>query len=76
MVAPWAVALFAAGGTSLAGGEGSIVGTVIGAFIISTLSDGLQMLSVPQEWQTLITGGIIILAVYLDIIRRRSAAQA
>src|SRR2546428_12158221 len=59
------------GGTSRSGGEGTILGTVIGAFIISTLTNGLRILSVPQEWQTVVTGGIVILAVYLDIIRRR-----
>lgn len=66
-----AIAAAVIGGTSLAGGEGSILGTVIGAFIISTLTNGLRILSVPQEWQTVVTGGIVILAVYLDIIRRR-----
>ena len=55
----------------LSGGEGTILGTVIGAFIISTLTNGLRILSVPQEWQTVVTGAIVILAVYLDIIRRR-----
>jgi ribose transport system permease protein len=59
------------GGTSLSGGEGTILGTVIGAFVISTLTNGLRILSVPQEWQIVITGAIVILAVYLDIIRRR-----
>src|SRR5258707_3993796 len=68
-----AIAAAVIGGTSLAGGEGTIVGTIIGAFIISTLGNGLQILSVPQEWQTVITGVIIILAVYLDILRRRAA---
>jgi ribose transport system permease protein len=67
-----AIAAAVIGGTSLSGGEGSIMGTIIGAFIISTLTNGLRILSVPQEWQTVITGGIVILAVYLDIIRRRS----
>jgi len=66
-----AIAAAVIGGTSLAGGEGTILGTVIGAFIISTLTNGLRILSVPQEWQTVVTGGIVILAVYLDIIRRR-----
>lgn len=66
-----AIAAAVIGGTSLSGGEGSILGTVIGAFIISTLTNGLRILSVPQEWQTVVTGGIVILAVYLDIIRRR-----
>ena len=58
------------GGTSLSGGEGSIPGTIIGAFIISTLTNGLRILSVPQEWQMVVTGAIVVLAVYLDILRR------
>ena len=67
-----AIAAAVIGGTSLAGGEGSIFGTVIGAFIISVLTNGLRLLGVPQEWQITITGIIVILAVYLDILRRRS----
>jgi ribose transport system permease protein len=66
-----AIAAAVIGGTSLSGGEGTILGTIIGAFIISTLNNGLRILSVPQEWQIVITGVILILAVYLDIIRRR-----
>lgn len=66
-----AIAAAVIGGTSLSGGEGTILGTIIGAFIISVLTNGLRIMSVPQEWQTVITGGIIIIAVYLDIIRRR-----
>lgn len=66
-----AIAAAVIGGTSLSGGEGTMLGTIIGAFIISTLTNGLRILSVPQEWQTVVTGGIVILAVYLDIIRRR-----
>lgn len=69
-----AIAAAVIGGTSLAGGEGTILGTVIGAFIISTLTNGLRILSVPQEWQIVVTGGIVILAVYLDIVRRRRQA--
>ena len=69
-----AIAAAVIGGTSLSGGEGSILGTVIGAFIISTLTNGLRILSVPQEWQTVVTGGIVIIAVYLDIVRRRRQA--
>jgi ribose transport system permease protein len=66
-----AIAAAVIGGTSLSGGEGSILGTVIGAFIISTLTNGLRIMSVPQEWQTVVTGGIVVLAVYLDIVRKR-----
>ncbi|MCX6046131.1 MAG: ABC transporter permease [Chloroflexi bacterium] len=66
-----AIAAAVIGGTSLSGGEGTILGTIIGAFIISVLTNGLRILSVPQEWQTVVTGGIIVAAVYLDIVRRR-----
>ena len=66
-----AIAAVVIGGTSLSGGEGSILGTIIGAFIISTLTNGLRIMSVPQEWQIVITGAIVVLAVFLDILRRR-----
>jgi ribose transport system permease protein len=66
-----AIAAAVIGGTSLAGGEGTITGTIIGAFIISVLTNGLRLLGVPQEWQITITGVIVVGAVYLDILRRR-----
>ena len=66
-----AIAAAVIGGISMSGGEGNMLGTIIGAFIISTLTNGLRILSVPQEWQIVVTGLIIMSAVYLDIIRRR-----
>jgi ribose transport system permease protein len=66
-----AIAAVVIGGTSLSGGRGTILGTIIGALIISVLTNGLRILSVAQEWQTVVTGVIIILAVYADILRRR-----
>ncbi|GHV75194.1 ribose ABC transporter permease [Spirochaetia bacterium] len=66
-----AIAAAVIGGASLSGGEGSIFGTIIGAFIITVLTNGLRMLSVPQEWQMVITGLIVIGAVYMDIARRK-----
>ena len=66
-----AIAAAVIGGTSLAGGEGTITGTIIGAFIISVLTNGLRLMGIPQEWQITITGVIVIGAVYLDILRRR-----
>lgn len=66
-----AIAAAVIGGVSLSGGEGTILGTVIGAFIMSVLINGLRILSVPQEWQTVVTGLIVIFAVYMDILRRR-----
>jgi ribose transport system permease protein len=66
-----AISAVVIGGTSLVGGVGTILGTVIGAFIVKTLADGLQLVNVPQEWQIVATGVVVILAVYLDIVRRR-----
>jgi len=66
-----AIAAVVIGGTSLSGGTGTIIGTIIGAFIISVLTNGLRIMSVAQEWQTVVTGVIIILAVYTDILRRK-----
>jgi len=66
-----AIAAAVIGGASLSGGEGSILGTIIGAFIITVLTNGLRILSVPQEWQMVVTGIIVIGAVYMDIARRR-----
>jgi ribose transport system permease protein len=65
-----AIAAVVIGGTSLAGGKGSIVGTVIGALIISTLNNGLQIMSIPQEWQNVVLGVVILVAVYADMIRK------
>ena len=69
-----AIAAAVIGGTSLSGGEGSIVGTIIGAFLISTLRIGLSVAGVPDQWKSVITGLVVIGAVYLDILRRRSRA--
>jgi ribose transport system permease protein len=69
-----AIAAAVIGGTSLSGGEGSISGTIIGAFIISTLTIGLSIVGVPDQWKLVITGLVVIGAVYLDILRRRRRA--
>lgn len=68
-----AIAAVVIGGTSLTGGKGSIVGTVIGALIISVLNNGLQIMSIPQEWQNVILGCVILVAVYADMARKRAA---
>jgi ribose transport system permease protein len=66
-----AIAAVVIGGTSLSGGVGTILGTIIGAFIMSVLTNGLRIMSVAQEWQTVVTGIIIILAVFADNMRKR-----
>ena len=68
-----AIAAVVIGGTSLSGGAGTILGTIIGAFIMSVLTNGLRIMSVAQEWQIVVTGLIIILAVYGDILRRKKS---
>lgn len=64
-----AIAAAAVGGTSLSGGKGSIVGTFFGALLLQALRIGLIVIGVDTFWQYIATGGIIIAAVYLDIIQ-------
>ena len=59
------------GGTSFSGGVGTIVGTVIGAFIISVLNNGMSLLEVPTFYQLIIKGCIIILAVWFDVLSKK-----
>lgn len=54
------------GGTSLAGGRGTIGGTILGAFVIGVLSDGMVMMGVSEFWQMVIKGLVIVLAVIVD----------
>lgn len=68
-----AIAAVVIGGTSLSGGRGTVLGTLIGALIMSVLTNGLRVMSVAPEWQTVVTGVIIIVAVYADQLRRRAA---
>ena len=68
-----AIAAVVIGGTSLSGGKGTILGTVIGALIISVLNNGLQILSIAQEWQSVILGIVILVAVYADMVRKKEA---
>ncbi len=66
-----AIAAAVLGGTSLAGGRGTIGGTIVGAFVIGVLGDGLVMMGVSQFWQMVIKGVVIIAAVVLDQMQRK-----
>ena len=66
-----AIAAVVLGGTSLAGGRGSIGGTLIGAFVIGVLNDGLVMMGVSSFWQKVIKGAVIVLAVIIDQVQAR-----
>jgi erythritol transport system permease protein len=66
-----AIAAAVLGGTSLSGGRGTIAGTLVGAFVIGVLGDGLVMLGVSSFWQMVIKGLVIIAAVVLDQMQQR-----
>ena len=64
-----AVASAVIGGASMRGGHGSISGSILGAFILGVLMNGLNLLNVNQNWQTFATGLVVILAVWIDKMR-------
>ena len=71
-----AIAAAVLGGTSLAGGKGSIGGTLLGAFVIGVLNNGLVLMGVTQFWQTVIKDMVIVLAVVIDQLQQRAQKQA
>ena len=70
-----AIAATVLGGTSMAGGSGTIVGTIVGAFVIGVINDGMTMCGVTEFWQKIIRGGVIILAVVIDQTQRNLQAK-
>ena len=67
----YAIAAAVIGGVSLAGGIGSLWGTIIGVFVISVLKTGLLSMELPVQWQQVLIGVVVILAVLLDVVRTR-----
>ena len=70
-----AIAAVIIGGTSMAGGSGKLGGTLIGALIIGILNNGLNLMGVNSDWQYIIKGAVILLAVYVDFIRNARKAK-
>jgi ribose transport system permease protein len=71
-----AIAAVLIGGTSLFGGAGSLSGTVVGAVTLTLVVNAMNLLAVDANWQPLVTGVIVILAVWIDVmIRRRAEAR-
>lgn len=68
-----AIAAVVIGGTSLAGGEGKITGTIIGALIIGVLNNGLNLMNVSPFYQSIVKGLVILIAVLLDKKGRKKA---
>lgn len=70
-----AIASCVMGGTSMAGGAGSVVGTLLGVFVMSLLKTGLPFIGFQANWQQIITGLVLILAVALDVMKNRRLAR-
>lgn len=70
-----AIAAVIIGGTSMSGGVGTMSGTLIGAFLMSVLKNGLMSMGLQGHYQTFFTGLVVILAVLLDIYRNKKAAE-
>lgn len=71
-----AIAVVVLGGASLFGGVGTIGGTIIGAFVLGVLSNGMVLLGISDFWQTVITGAVIIFAVVIDQLQRQAEKTA
>lgn len=71
-----AIAACVIGGTSLMGGAGTIVGAVIGALVMASLDNGMSLMNMESFWQYIVKGGILVLAVYVDIYSRQRKKQA
>ncbi|MCI8578180.1 MAG: ABC transporter permease [Lachnospiraceae bacterium] len=71
----FAIAAAVIGGASLSGGKGNMIGTIIGAFIIGILNNGLNLIGLSSFWQQVAVGCVIILAVFLDVIRVKLKSQ-
>ena len=67
-----AIAACVIGGASLAGGVGTVFGAVIGALIMASLDNGMSMMDVPAFWQYIVKGMILLLAVWMDAITKKS----
>ena len=70
-----AIAATVLGGTSMTGGSGTIIGTIVGAFVIGVINDGMTMCGVSEFWQKVIRGMVIILAVVIDQTQRNLQAK-
>ena len=70
-----AIAAVVIGGTSMSGGSGRLGGTLIGALIIGILNNGLNLMGVNSDWQYIVKGAVILLAVYMDFIRSSKKAK-
>jgi len=71
-----AIAACVIGGTSLVGGAGTIAGAIIGALVMASLDNGMSLMNLESFWQYIVKGGILVLAVYVDIYNRNRKKTA
>ena len=71
-----AIAACVIGGTSLAGGRGRIVGSIIGALIMVSIDNGMSMMNIQAFWQYIVKGLILIIAVWIDLASKNRAVVA
>jgi ribose transport system permease protein len=68
-----AIAAVLIGGASLFGGAGTLAGTLVGAVTLTLVVNGMNLLAIDANWQPLVTGAIVILAVWIDVVTRQRA---
>lgn len=71
-----AIAAVVIGGTSMSGGEGSLIGTVIGTMLIGVIANGMNLLLIPTGPQRMVTGSIIVIAVIVDVLRKKANSKS
>src|SRR5205823_11367097 len=71
----YVIAAVVVGGTSLTGGQGQIFGTLIGAFVIAVIRNGMNLMDVEPYTQKVLLGLVILAAVLIDLARRRTRLQ-
>jgi len=68
----FAIAACILGGTSTLGGVGTIFGAMIGSLIMASLTNGLQIMNVPSSWQYVVSGAVLVVAVYVDMVMKKN----
>ena len=68
----FAIAACILGGTSTLGGAGTIFGAMIGSLMITSLTNGLQIMNVPSSWQYVLSGAVLVIAVYVDMAMKKN----
>ncbi len=69
-----AISAVVLGGTSMSGGVGRLSGTVVGCLVIGVLNNGMNLLGIDSSWQFVVKGLVVLLAVFIDYIKKERTA--